>query len=312
MEVIADPASFPAVASGTAVSIGAYDGVHVGHRALIGRLRELAERRSLASVVVTFDRHPAAVVRPDSAPKLLTDLEQKLELLAATAVDYTLVIHFDEERAGEPAAEFVTEVLVNAAQAKVISVGEDFHFGHKRQGNVAMLHAMGQTLGFEVAPLGRVAVPGEDEPVSSTRIRRALAAGDIDLTARLLGRHHQVRGVVRGGARRGGASLGYPTANVEVPAEIQLPAEGIYAGWYIRPDGRPHRAAISLGRRPTFYESAEPLLEAHLLDFEGDLYDERARVSFVAHLRDEQRFESVDALVAQIGRDVEATREALA
>ena len=131
------------------------------------------------------------------------------------------------------------------------------------------------------------------------------------LVSRLLGRHHEVRGVVGGDAKRGAPLLGYPTANVLVPPEIQLPAEGIYAGWYARPDGGPNQAAISFGRRPTFYESAEPLLEAHLLDFDGDLYGEPARVSFVAHLRDEEKFDSVDDLVAQIGRDVEATRQAL-
>ena len=147
--------------------------------------------------------------------------------------------------------------------------------------------------------------------MSSTRIRHALAEGDVGLAARLLGRPHEVRGVVTGDARRGATLLGYPTANVEVPAEIQMPAEGIYAGWYTRPDGRRHQAAISFGRRPTFYDDAPPLLEAHLLDFDGDLYGEPARVAFVARLRGEERFDSVDALVAQMGRDVEATRELL-
>lgn len=311
MEVITDPAAFPRPPSGTAVTIGAYDGVHLGHRALIAQVCRLAAEHELASVVVTFDRHPATVVRPASAPKLLCDLDQKLELLATTGVDYTVVVRFDEERAHEPAEEFVTEVLVGALGARIVSVGRDFHFGYRRGGNVALLQEMGARLGFEVVPIDLVAVPGLDPPVSSTAIRAALAAGDVALANRLLGRPHEVRGVVVKGDRRG-RDLGYPTANVAVPAEIQLPADGIYAGWYTRPDGARHAAAISLGRRPTFHpEATASLLEAHLLDFDDDLYGERARVSFVARLRGEERFASADELVAQIGRDVAATRELL-
>jgi riboflavin kinase/FMN adenylyltransferase len=311
MEVIRDPAAFPRPASGTAVTIGAYDGVHVGHRALIAQVCRLAAEHDLASVVVTFDRHPATVVRPASAPKLLCDLDQKLELLATTGVDYTLVIRFDEERAHEPAEEFVTEVLVDALGARIVSVGRDFHFGYRRGGNVALLQEMGARLGFEVVPIDLVAVPGLDPPVSSTAIRAALAAGDVALASRLLGRPHEVRGIVVKGDRRG-RDLGFPTANVQVPEEIQLPADGIYAGWYQRPDGHRHPAAVSLGRRPTFHPEANTsLLEAHLLDFDGDLYGEPARVSFVARLRGEERFESAEALAAQIGRDVAATRELL-
>lgn len=311
MEVITDPAAFPRPPSGTAVTIGAYDGVHLGHRALIAQVCRLAAEHELASVVVTFDRHPATVVRPASAPRLLCDLEQKLELLATTGVDYTLVLRFDEARAHEPAEEFVTEVLVDALGARIVSVGRDFHFGYRRGGNVALLQEMGARLGFEVVPIELVSIPGLDPPVSSTAIRAALAAGDVVLAARMLGRPHEVRGVVVKGDRRG-RDLGYPTANVDVPGEIQLPADGIYAGWYTRPDGSRHPAAISLGRRPTFHPDATgSLLEAHLLDFDGDLYGERARVSFVARLRGEERFASAEALAAQIGRDVAATRALL-
>jgi riboflavin kinase/FMN adenylyltransferase len=170
---------------------------------------------------------------------------------------------------------------------------------------------MGPSLGFEVEGLGLVEVPGLDGPVSSTAIRQALIEGDVERAARLLGRPHEVRGRVERGDRRG-QDLGFPTANVSVPEEILLPADGIYAGWYERPGGEVHAAAISLGRRPTFYAEAErSLLEAHLLDFDGELYGEAAKVRFVTRLRDEQRFESADALVAQVERDVEATRAAL-
>src|SRR4051812_21628588 len=219
MEVITDPAACPAPERGTVVTIGAYDGVHLGHRALIERVRSMAATLGSASAVVTFDRHPAAVVRPESAPKLLTDLDQKLELLAAANVDYTLVIHFDEERSHESAEDFVSEVLVGCLKAKLVVVGEDFHFGHDRGGNVELLHRMGPDLGFEVEGLNLVPVPGFDGPVSSTAIRRALKAGDVVTAAHLLGRPHEVRGLVEQGDGRGGSVLGFPTANVAVPNE---------------------------------------------------------------------------------------------
>jgi riboflavin kinase/FMN adenylyltransferase len=296
---------------GTAVTIGAYDGVHLGHRALLSELGSRARARGLASAVVTFDRHPAMVVRPDSAPPLLTDLDQKLELLEDCGIDLTLVVPFDRERANETAEDFVTEVLVGSLGARLVVVGEDFHFGHGRKGNVAMLGELGAVAGFDVEG---VALTGESgDPVSSTRIRRLVADGDVSGAAELLGRPHQVRGEVVHGDGRGAAELGIPTANVAVPAEIALPGLGIYAGRYLRPDGSEHLAAISVGRRPTFYDDAPaPLVEAYLLDFDGDLYGEEARVGFVTRLREERRFDSVDDLVAQMQRDVVEARAILA
>jgi riboflavin kinase/FMN adenylyltransferase len=239
-------------------------------------------------------------------------LEQKLELLAGAGVDYTLVVHFDEERSHESAEEFVNEVLVGCLRARLVVVGEDFHFGRNRGGDVQLLQRMGPDLGFDVEGLTLVPVPGFEGPVSSTAIRRALSEGDVVTAGRLLGRPHEVRGDVERGDGRGGSVLGFPTANVAVPNEIQLPADGIYAGWYERPDGTTHAAAISIGRRPTFYPEGGPLMvEAYLLDFDGDLYGERARVRFVSRLRGEERFESTDALVAQMNKDVEAARAAL-
>ena len=309
MQVVRDLRSCPRPIDGSAVTIGAYDGVHLGHRAVIAEVRRIAAHRALASAVVTFDRHPAMVVRPESAPRLLTDLDQKLELLGATGIDYALVVTFDEERAHEPAADFVTGVLVGCLGARAVVVGEDFHFGHERRGNVALLEAMGEEHGFNVVGLDLVEA-GEGH-VSSTAIRRALAEGDLTGANALLGRPHEVRGVVVEGDRRG-RELGFPTANVNVPGEILLPADGIYAGWYERAGGETHPAALSIGRRPTFYATAHAsLLEAHLLDFDGDLYGEHARVRFVARLRDEEKFDSVDALVEQIARDVDAARRAL-
>jgi len=295
---------------GTAVTIGAYDGVHLGHRALLSRLTSQAAALGVASAVVTFDRHPATVVRPESAPLLLTDLEQKLELLADCGIDLTLLVPFDRGRADETAEEFVTEVLVDALAARLVVVGEDFHFGHGRKGNVALLAELGARHGFDTEGVPLDADAGS--PVSSTRIRALVAAGDVAAAAALLGREHEIRGQVVHGDGRGATELGYPTANVAVPDGIALPAVGIYAGHYQRPDGSRHAAAVSVGRRPTFYEAANPLVEAYLLDFDGDLYGEEARVAFTTRLRDEQRFGSVGELVAQMDRDVLAARAALA
>ncbi len=301
----------------SAVTIGAYDGVHLGHRAVIDEVRRIAHAEGLETVVVTFDRHPATVVRPESAPRLLCDLDQKLELLAAAGVDTTYVVHFDEIRAKESAEDFVRDVLVGCLATRAVVVGEDFHFGHQRGGNVALLRAMGAELGFVVDGLELVGADGdpagEAPNVSSTAIRRLLTDGDVRGAAALLGRPHEVRGTVEHGDQRG-RELGFPTANLQIPAEIQLPADGIYAGWFVRADGSVHATAMSLGHRPTFYERPQgsPLLECHLLDFAGDLYGEAVEVRFVERLRGEVRFDGVDALVAQMTDDVAQTRRLLA
>lgn len=297
------------------VTIGAYDGVHLGHRQVIDRVRALAAELGSRSAVVTFDRHPARVVRPESAPLLLTDLDQRLELLAETGIDYTLVLTFDESRSKESAEDFVLEVLVGCLAVRTVVVGEDFHFGHRRRGNIALLEGLGSDHGFSVEGLDLFDARGEpaadDAQVSSTAIRRSLAEGDVSGAAVSLGRPHEVRGVVSDGDKRA-RELGYPTANVAVPDDIQLPADGIYAGWYERPNGEVHAAAVSLGRRPTFYETAHAsLLEPHLLDFSGDLYGEVARVRFVERLRAEEKFDSVDDLIAQMGRDCDLARRVL-
>jgi riboflavin kinase / FMN adenylyltransferase len=316
MDIVTDLAALRPPPGGAAVTIGAYDGLHLGHRALIAELSARASEDGLTTAVVTFDRHPAMVVRPESAPCLLCDLDQRLELLATTGIEMAVVVPFDHERANETAEDFVNQILVDGLGARLVVVGEDFHFGHGRKGNVALLAEMGLTAGFEVEGVslstegdGR---PGTTEAISSTRIRTALAEGRVEEAAALLGRPHQVRGTVVTGDRRGGTELGFPTANVDVPAGICLPAAGIYAAWYRRSDGSDHRAAVSVGRRPTFYGDDAPLLvEAYLLDFDGDLYGETAQVSFVARLRDEEAFDSVDALIAQMHLDVEAARRRL-
>jgi riboflavin kinase / FMN adenylyltransferase len=316
VQVVSDDEPCPDLA-GSVVTIGAYDGVHLGHKAVIGRVREVAVARGLTPVVVTFDRHPASVVRPEAAPLLLTDLDQKLELLRDTGLELAFVVRFTPERASEPAEDFVRRVLADCLRTEVVVVGDDFHFGSGRQGNVTMLESLGPELGFEVSPLRLVGPDGDLAPsgtpkVSSTAVRAAVREGDVARAARLLGRHHEVRGVVGHGDKRARV-LGFPTANVEVPDGICLPADGIYAAWYVDADGAVHPAAISLGRRPTFYDDQPySLLEAHLLDVSAiDLYGQPARVRFVERLRSEERFDSVDDLVAQMGRDCDRARQVL-
>ncbi len=312
MQILTDAATPAWPGERSVITIGAYDGVHVGHRAVIDVVRGLAAERGALSVVVTFDRHPAAVVRPESAPQLLTDIDQKLELLAATGVDATLVIHFDEERSLESAQHFVEEVLVGTLATEVVVVGEDFHFGNHRRGNVALLRELGARFDFDVQPVELIVrADGVDESISSTAIRRALAGGSVETATALLGRPYEVRGVVVKGDQRG-RLLGFPTANVEVPNQMCLPADGVYAGWYERLNGDIHPCAINLGRRPTFYEHADhSLLEAHLLDFSDDLYGERAVVRFTNFLRSERKFDGIDSLISQLKHDVEHARQAL-
>ena len=263
--------------------------------------------------MLTFDRHPATIVRPESAPQLLTVTEQRLELLAATGLDATVVLPFDEAQSKESPEEFIERVLVGALGVKVVVVGEDFHFGSHREGNVRLLEEFGERNDFVVDPVDLVDRADGDrradqqhgDPPGPGRWRgRARAAA-------MLGRPHEVRGIVVLGDQRG-RLLGFPTANVEVPNAVCLPADGVYAGWYERPDGEVHPCAINLGRRPTFYEHADhSLLEAHLIDFDGDLYGEQAHVRFDHFLRSERKFDGIDALKTQLSHDVEHARALL-
>jgi riboflavin kinase / FMN adenylyltransferase len=310
-----DAALAAARTAGAVVTIGAYDGVHLGHQAVLRLVRELADARGLEAALVTFDRHPAEVVRPESAPRLLTTLEQRLELLDATGdLDLCWVLTFDEARSKEAAEDFVREVLVDGVGARLVVVGADFHFGHRRGGNVPLLERMGAEFGFEVLGLGLVAVEGDATgvPYSSTRIRELLAKGDVAEAARLLGRPHEVRGIVERGDQRGADHLGMPTANLTVPERICLPADGVYAGTFVAEDEVERPAAISVGTRPTFYEDGDVLVEAYVLDFDGDLYGQRVKVRFREWVRGQERFDSTEALVEQMHSDVEATRRILA
>lgn len=293
------------------LTIGMFDGVHRGHQQIIGAAVARARAAGLPSVVLTFDPHPAEVVRPGSHPAVLTGLRRKAELLAELGVDVLCVQPFTVEFSRLPAEEFVIAVLVEHLHAAAVVVGENFRFGHRAAGDVALLRALGARLGFAAAavPLVGGADSGTDTAYSSTYIRTCLAAGDVVGAAAALGREHRVEGVVVRGDLRG-RTLGYPTANLQTPPHTAVPADGVYAGWLVR-GGQRLPAAVSVGTNPTF-EGRERRVEAYVLDFAGDLYGESVGVDFVARLRGMIRFAEVAELQAAMARDVEETSRLLA
>lgn len=287
-----------------AVAIGVFDGLHRGHVAVVERLLAHANTGALRSCVVTFDPHPAQLLAPLQAPRLLATLEQRVEGLRALGVDEVRVVHFDRARSQQGARDFVTELLVGELAAKVVVVGEDFRFGHDRLGSVALLNEMGPHHDFSV---DAVALFGGVTKWSSSAVRAALNAGDVDGANDILGYVFCVRGdVVHGDAR--GRTLGYPTANVEIAVHQQLPTVGIYAG-ATRIGGRTWPAAISVGTRPQFYNDGVVLVEVHVPGFDGDLYGTSLDVMFLRRLRDEATFASLEDLIAQIGADVAKSQE---
>jgi riboflavin kinase/FMN adenylyltransferase len=296
----------PARAS-PAVAIGNFDGVHLGHQALVRAAVEDARAADGTAMVLTFDPHPARVVAPERAPRTLLTIEQRAELLAELGIDVVAVLGFDQAVAALSPEEFASLVLVRGLGAKVVVVGERFRFGRGRAGDVALLARLGTESGFRVHALPVVLWDGQ--PVSSSRIREALALGDVVLATQLLGRPFFVDGhVVKGDGR--GRQLGVPTANLETRNEC-LPANGVYAAWArIAKQGEPWPAVVNLGRRPTF-EGKGGSLEAHLLGFDGDLYGSLLRLAFVRRLRDERRFAGAAELVEQIRRDIEDARAIL-
>lgn len=290
------------------VTIGAYDGLHRGHIAVISSVVERARQLGERSAVVTFDRHPASVVRPESAPLLITSLEQRIELLEQTGVDAVVVLEFNEAASTEEAEDFIRRVFVEGLSAKEIIVGEDFHFGRGRRGDVRLLSAVGEEHDFVVTPL-ELRRSDSEEIFSSTAIRAALRRGDIATANTMLGRNVVISGQVVHGDERG-RTIGFPTANVDIPEGFIVPADGVYAARCMTESGHQFACAVNIGKRPTFYGSADrSLVECHLLDFSGDLYGQSLAVEFVERLRDEQRFEGLDALTAQLRNDVERARE---
>jgi riboflavin kinase/FMN adenylyltransferase len=304
MQVVSDIAL---VAPGSrALALGTFDGVHAGHRAVIGRAVALASERGLTSAVVTFDRHPLAVVDPPRAPRLLTSIEEKVRLIGELGPDELVLLPFDEQLAALTPAAFCADLLAAALGARVVVVGENFNFGAGGAGDAAQLRACGATHGFEVEVCELVTERGS--AISSTRIRRLLHDGELEEVRDILGRPPSAAGLVVHGDKRG-RTLGVPTANVDVEAGTIFPGRGVYAarafvagGWY--------RAAVNIGHNPTFQSRDEPTthvtVEAFLLGFAGDIYEEEIRLDFLHKIRDEERFESVDALVAQMRRDIAA------
>lgn len=295
-----------------AVSIGVFDGVHRGHRVVLGRAREVADDLGVPLVVLTFDPHPMAVVRPGSQPPAVATLRHRLELLGRAGADGVLVLPFDQQVAAMSAQAFVDEVVVEALGARVVVVGEDFRFGHRAAGDVAVLAVLGGDRGFEtvaVPPVGHDGIRW-----SSTEVRRRVSVGDVHSAGEVLGHLFELEGPVVVGDRRG-RQLGYPTANLAVATGMLVPADGVYAG-YLRvlepglPDP-PLAAAVSVGTNPTFDGQAHRV-EAFVLDGDGlDLYGKRVAVSLVERLRGQHRFDSVPALLDQMADDVARTRAVL-
>jgi len=286
-------------------AIGVFDGVHVGHTELIRDATDLAALRHARSVVVTFDRDPEQVVVPDKhVPQLLT-LEDKLDLIGKLGVDTILVIPFCVNMAEKSAQRFLEDVLLVALDPIAVAVGHDFRFGHGASGTVATLERFGAEHGFDVVAYPLVEMDGA--PITSTRIRALIAAGDVATATRLLGRPHRVNGRVTRGRGEGARVIGVPTANITPWAHAALPADGVYAGHVIL-NGDSRVAAVSVGR-PPMYPTALDRLEAHLLDFDGELYGTELVVTFDERLRDQHVYDSVDQLAAAIRADIEQVRE---
>ena len=296
---------------GSVVTIGTFDGLHLGHRGLVTRTIDAAHEIDAASVVLTWDRHPAATLRPDKLPPLLSSPERKVELIAASGVELLALLPFDSDLAQQSPEDFVRHVLVEGLGARMVFVGHDWRFGHRAAGDVALLTSLGESLGFEVRGVDLQTIGGE--PVTSSRVREAILGGDLETARALLGRPFDLDGRVVKGAGRG-RDLGYPTANLEVDPALARPPRGVYAGLArvgetIRP------AAINVGVNPTFGgdpDQSPVTVEPYLLDFDADLYGQILRLEFHKRLRDELRFDSVDGLIIQMGKDVEATRALIA
>ena len=288
------------------VTIGNFDGVHRGHRVLLDRASSGARRLDVRSAVVTFDPHPAAVLRPGSEPPSLQTLQQRVATIAAAGLDLVLVLPFTRDLAALAPAEFVQRVLVDRLRAVRVVVGNNFRFGHRAAGDVGTLVEEGRRHGFETETVEILELDGD--PIASTKLRERISAGEMSWVTRALGRPYRVQGeVVRGEGR--GRTIGVPTANVAVPDGILLPSDGVYAGHLVAPAGS-SPAVTNVGTRPTFHGVGRTV-EAHLLDGEHDLYGVRVEVAFEHRLRGEQRFDGPDQLVAQIQRDIEAARAAL-
>ena len=285
-----------------ALTIGVFDGVHRGHCLLFERLRREAAARQLGAGIVTFHPHPVSVLRPAVEISYISSLETRVELMRATGVDFVAIVQFTSELAQVSAEDFV-RVLTEEAGMKLLVSGHDFVFGRNREGTVERLGELGPDLGFEVLPIDLL--PEDGTPVSSTRVRDALAEGAMEEAAELLGRPFALRGPVVVGDQRG-RTIGFPTLNLGLSPDLALPADGVYISC-TEVDGRSFEGCTNIGVRPTF-DGLKRIVETHLLDFEGDLYGRVVKTELLSRLRGERKFDGPDALIAQIERDVEATR----
>jgi riboflavin kinase / FMN adenylyltransferase len=288
-----------------AITIGNFDGVHKGHQALFQRVKQWAEELNGESAVVTFHPHPMEVLFPQKAPSFITSHQQKLDLIASCGIDATIVIPFDHKLSQMSALEFVDTVLVEKIGAKAIVVGHDYRFGHSREGDIAFLKKLGEQYGFKVETVTGIKV--NDTVVSSTTIRQMIAGGKIKDANKLLGRFFEVSGTVIPGRKRG-VTLGFPTANIRMPA-IVSPRTGVYVV-EAEVDGKTYGGAANLGYNPTFGDT-DLSLEAHLFDFDGDIYGKPITVRFIDRLRDELRFSGPDELIVQIRKDVDTAKKIL-
>jgi riboflavin kinase/FMN adenylyltransferase len=302
MRIVRGLESSPPDVRPCAVALGVFDGVHLGHRAILGTAVSRARAGGLEAWACTFDRHPMEVLQPERAPALITTLGERLALIADTGIDGTVVLAFTRQLAAIEPEAFVKDALLGRLRARQIVVGYNHRFGRGARGDARLLAELGQRLGFEAHVVPPLAVDGV--PVSSSEIRVALQSGDVEAAARFLGRPYALEGIVSAGAGRG-RTLGFPTANLD-PDRAVLVAHGVY-GCRARVEQRYFGAVVNVGVRPTFGETTLAV-EAHLLDFAGDLYGRPLRLEFLARLRDERRFASVDDLRAQIARDVESAR----
>lgn len=288
-----------------AVTIGNFDGLHRGHQAMLARLKEAADARGLPSCVLTFEPHPREFFDPARAPARLSSLREKSELIAAAGIDRLHVCRFDRRFASLGPAEFIERVLVATLGTRWLLVGDDFRFGAKRAGDFALLKEAGASYGFEVESLPTVVVEGKR--ASSTAVREALAAGDMQHAAELLGRPYSISGHVMHGDKLG-RQIGFPTANIQLQHN-RPPLSGIFAVEVYGLNGAPLQGVASLGTRPTVHENGKPTLEVFIFDFRDDLYGRRLRVDFLKKLRDEEKYPDLDSLIAQIGRDVKNAKD---
>jgi len=305
MRIIRGLESFPPEGPGTVVALGVFDGVHLGHRAILETARERGRRTGLEALACTFDPHPLEVLEPERAPAPLATLEERLALIAELGLDATVVVAFTPELARMEPEAFVKDVLVGRLRAREVVLGFNHTFGRGARGDARLLRALGERLGFAVHVMPPLVVDGQ--PVSSSAIRAALEQGDVERARRYLGRPYALAGEVVAGAGRGRA-LGVPTANLRPERPVLLP-RGVYAAHAETGAGR-YAAVVNIGVRPTFGETT-PVVEAHLLDFAGVLYGQRLRLAFAARLRDERRFPDVEALRRQIAEDIAAARRHL-